>query len=116
VQINIEDTFRADIIENPSIPPKTEVLQKRYEYSPLDLPLPPITSNSFLHYLENPQCESLKRTSRWLGCLPKRLEEQLLSCRRSRTPDTIVSGWGIHIEEGVNGEALAGVVLVILVF
>lgn len=114
IKINIEDTFRADIVENPSVPPLTEVHAKRYEYSPLNLPLPPITSNSFMHYLENPECESLKRTSRWLGCLPKRLEEQLLSRRRSSEPDTIVSGWGIHIDETLNEEVLAILVLIIL--
>ncbi|KAE9365777.1 hypothetical protein N431DRAFT_472372 [Stipitochalara longipes BDJ] len=116
VKINIEDTYRADIVETPSVPPLTEVHAKRYEYSPLDLPLPPITSNSFMHYLENPECESLQRTSRWLGCLPKRLEEQLLSRRRSSEPDTIVSGWGIHIDETLNEEALAILVLIILLF
>ncbi|KAF4628716.1 hypothetical protein G7Y89_g9432 [Cudoniella acicularis] len=114
VKLNVEDTYRADIIENPSIPPHTEVHAKRYDYSPLDLPLPPITSNSFLHYLSNPSCTSLTRTSRWLGCLPKRLEEQLLSKCRSCEPDTIVSGWGIHIEEGVNEEALAILALLVL--
>lgn len=115
MQLNVEDTFRADIVEKPSIPPKEEVLAKRYDYSPLDLPLPPITSNSFLHYIENPDCESLRRTSRWLSCLPKRLEEQLMSRRRYCEPDMIVTGWGIHIEEGLNEEALAFLTLVILV-
>lgn len=113
-QINIEDAFRADIIEAPSIPPITEVHSKRYEYSPLDLPLPPITSNSFLHYLENPECESLKRTKRWLSCLPKRLEEQLLSKQISSEPDIIVSGWGIHIDETLNEEGLAILAFVVL--
>jgi len=107
--------FRADIVEKPSIPPKEEVLAKRYDYSPLDLPLPPITSNSFLHYLQNPECESLTRTSRWLSCLPKRLEEQLGSRRRCSEPDVIVTGWGIYIEEGLNEEALACIALLILV-
>ncbi|CAG8949961.1 hypothetical protein HYFRA_00004293 [Hymenoscyphus fraxineus] len=114
VKINVEDTFRADIIETPSIPPLTEVHLKHYEYSPLDLPLPPITSNSFLHYLENPDCESLKRTKRWLSCLPKRLEEQLLSRRISSEPDIIVSGWGIHIEETLNEEGVSILAFVIL--
>jgi hypothetical protein len=113
--LNVEDTFRADIVEKPSIPPKEEVLAKRYDYSPLDLPLPPITSNSFLHYLENPKCVSLTRTTRWLNCLPKRLEEQLLSRRRGCEPDIIVSGWGIHIEESLNEEVLAFIVLIILI-
>jgi hypothetical protein len=113
--LNVEDTFRADIVEKPSIPPKEEVLAKRYEYSPLGLPLPPITSNSFLHYLKSPDCESLKRMSRWLSCLPKRLEERLLSRRRCCEADAIVTGWGIHIEEGLNEEALACIVLIILI-
>jgi hypothetical protein len=115
VQLNVEGTFRADIVEDPSIPPKEEVYAKRYDYSPLDLPLPPITSNSFLHYLENPECEFLTRTSRWLNCLPKRLEEQLLSRRRSCEPNMIVSGWGIHIEEGLNEEGLACIALILLI-
>ncbi|CAG8978622.1 hypothetical protein HYALB_00013222 [Hymenoscyphus albidus] len=114
VKINVEDTFRADIIEAPSIPPLTEVHLKHYEYSPIDLPLPPITSNSFLHYLENPDCESLKRTKRWLSCLPKRLEEQLLWRRITSEPDIIVSGWGIHIEENLNEEGRATLAFVIL--
>jgi hypothetical protein len=113
--MNIEDTFRVDIVEKPSIPPKEEVIAKRYDYSPLDLPLPPITSNSFLHYLEHPECESLVRTSRWLSCLPKRLEEQLISRRRCSEPNVIVTGWGIHLEEGLNEEALACIAFIILV-
>jgi hypothetical protein len=113
--VNVEDTYRADIVEKPSIPPREEVLAKRYEYSPLDLPIPPITSNSFLHYLGNPECESLARTSRWLSCLPKRLGDQLVSRRRCCEPDVVVTGWGIHIEEGLNEEALACIALIILV-
>lgn len=113
--MNVEDAFRADIVEKPSIPPKGEVLARRYQYSPLDLPLPPITSNSFLHYLEHPECESLVKTSRWLSCLPKRLEEQLLSRRRCSEPDILVTGWGIHIEEGLNEEALSCIALIVLV-
>jgi hypothetical protein len=112
---NIEDTYRVDIVEKPSIPPKEEVLAKRYDYSPLDLPIPPITSNSFLHYLEHPECESLTKTSRWLSCLPKRLKGQLAAKRRCSEPDMLVSGWGIHIEEGLNEEALACIALIILI-
>jgi hypothetical protein len=114
-QLNVEDTFRADIIETPSIPPKEEVLAKRYDYSPLDLPLPPISSNSFLHYLDQPHCASLAETTRWLGFLPKKLREQLIARRRSSEPNTIVTGWGIHIEEGVNEEVLAVIAFVVLV-
>ena len=80
---------------------------KVYEYAPLDLPLPPITSNSFLHYLENPRCESLLKTTRWSTCLPKRLEEQLETKRRSSEPNVVITGWGVHIDEGLNEEALA---------
>ena len=99
----------------PSIPPKEQVMSKVYEYSPLDLPLPPMSSNSFLHYLENPYCESLLKTTRWSACLPKRLEEQLESRRRSSEPNIVITGWGIHIDEGLNEEALACITFVTLV-
>jgi hypothetical protein len=116
--MNIEDTYRADIIEKPSIPLK-EVVAKRYDFRHLTchshLPLPPITSNSFLYYLEHPECDSLARTSRWLSCLPKRLEAQLLYMRRCSEPNVVVSGWGIHIEKGLNEEALACITLIIFV-
>lgn len=39
-----------------------------------------------------------------------------MSRRRSSEPDTIVSGWGIHIDETLNEEALAILVLIILLF
>lgn len=97
------------------MPPQEEVLAKRYDYSPLDLPIPPISSNSFLHYLDQPRCASLARTTRWLGFLPKRLEEQLVARRRSCEPNTTVTGWGIHIEEGVDEEVLTRIALVVLI-
>lgn len=112
--MNIDDTYRADIVGKPSIPHKEEAFAKPYDYTPLDLPLPPITSNLFLYYLQHPECESLMRTSRWLNCLPKRLEDQLVSRRRCSEPNVIVSGWGIHIEEGLNEEALACIPLIVL--
>lgn len=62
----------------------------------------------------DPECESLRRTSRWSSCLPKKLDEQLLSQRRSCEPDKIVSGWAIHIDETLNEEALAILVLIVM--
>lgn len=82
-----------------------------YEYVPLDLPLPPITTNSFLHYMTNPSCPSLARTNTWLGCLPKRLREQLGARRLAMDPNHNVTGWGIHVEEGLNEIAVAVIVL-----
>jgi hypothetical protein len=114
-QINVEDSHRADIVDRPSIPPKKEVLKKRYEYAPLNLPLPPITSNSFIHYMEYPDCPSLARTNKWLGCLPKKLRTQLVRQRLATDPNLNVTGWGIHIDESLNGEAVAIICVLIMI-
>jgi hypothetical protein len=45
-----------------------DTFRRRYNYSLLDLPLP-ISSNSFLHYVDLPHYTSLTKTTRGLGCL-----------------------------------------------
>jgi hypothetical protein len=64
--------------------------------------------------MTNPSCTSLTRTSKWLGYLPKRLREQLGAQRLSMDPNRNVTGWGIHVEEGLNEVAVAVIALSIL--
>jgi len=64
--------------------------------------------------MEYPECESLKRTRKWLRCLPKRLGDQLGQQRLARDPDDEVAGWGIHIDEGLNEEVAALICMLVL--
>jgi hypothetical protein len=99
-----EDFHRVDILhEPPIIPPEAEVLARNYEYTPCPLNSPPpISPNSFLHYLEYHATENSLRGRTWLNRLPKKLERSLLDLRRSTEIEKDIVGWRVHIIEGPN--------------
>ncbi|MCJ1390207.1 hypothetical protein MMC18_003065 [Xylographa bjoerkii] len=100
VQFSLEDRHRVGIMLHPmAVPPKHEVDNHNYEYTPVPLePLPPIPNNVFMHHLIDP---GPHRRPVWLHRLPKKLNHSLLN-----SSDELVIGWGLHIIEGPNWVAI----------
>src|ERR1700712_146170 len=93
------------------IPPKTEVREGRYEYQECPLAVqPPMDHRNFLHYMSscNPKDHqglhtTLRKDSTFLRRLPKKVGSDIFS---DLTPD-LPFGWGVHILEGPNKEAIS---------
>lgn len=80
----------------PSIPPKEEVDNGRYEYHPCPIDEPPMTSNWFMHHFDFID-DSKHPMEIWGPRLPKKLHISL-----SASTGQLAKGWGIRIEEGPN--------------
>jgi len=87
-----------------SIPPK-EALEWHYVPRPL-VPLPPMPPEVFIHYLEHGQEDLNPNRSIWSPRLPKRLDGRIIDC------GVPTYGWGIHIVEGPNREAVFWIVII----
>ncbi|KAI9804655.1 MAG: hypothetical protein M1833_006730 [Piccolia ochrophora] len=95
--------------ESPSIPPKREIDEGRYDYKPCPLNVePPMPSHIFLHHLNS---AANHPTSKWLQRMPKKLETGILSTANT-DPDEVVVGWGVHIQEGPNWYVISLAILV----
>jgi hypothetical protein len=86
-----------------SIPPVTRL---DYEYIPRPMkPLPPMPADAFLHYLEHGKKDMCPSRCIWLPRLPKRLHTSVAQAGEA------TEGWGIHIIEGPNREAVFWIVI-----
>ncbi|KAI6802850.1 hypothetical protein KC361_g973 [Hortaea werneckii] len=102
-----------DIYQTPAaIPPRKEVVEKRYHYfeSPLKT-LPPMPKQTFYQYFyrHEPGCTSL--SSLFCERLPKKLGASITAPSGA---DELAFGWGLHIIEGPNKPVLAILVAIIL--
>ncbi|KAF4631776.1 hypothetical protein G7Y89_g6358 [Cudoniella acicularis] len=86
------------------IPPKDA---DEYEYMPRPLvPLPPMPSEVFIHFLEHEDKDDLSLTkSVWTPRLPRRLHKRMIEC------EVPTYGWGIHVIEGPNRNAVFWIVI-----
>ncbi|MCJ1380772.1 hypothetical protein MMC17_003881 [Xylographa soralifera] len=100
VQFSLEERHRVGIMLHPmAVPPKREVDNHNYDYTPCPLkPLPPIPNNVFMHHLNDP---GPHRRPTWLHRLPKKMNHSLLN-----SSEELVTGWGLHIIEGPNWVAI----------
>ena len=100
VQFSLEERHRVGIMLHPmAVPPKREVDDHNYDYTPCPLePLPPIPDNVFMHHLNDP---GPHRRPTWLRRLPKKMNYSLLNAS-----EELVTGWGLHIIEGPNWVAI----------
>ncbi|MCJ1403746.1 hypothetical protein MMC11_006969 [Xylographa trunciseda] len=110
VQFSLEERHRVGIMLQPmAVPPKHEVDNRDYDYTPCPLgALPPIPDNVFMHHLIDP---GPHRRPLWLKRIPKKLNHSLLT-----SSDELVIGWGLHIIEGPNWVAvwIAGFCIIFL--
>ncbi|KAK3295275.1 uncharacterized protein B0H64DRAFT_143713 [Chaetomium fimeti] len=97
VQFSVEDRHRVGILDKPmAIPTVAEMAAEGYAYHPCPLRPPPIPANIFLHHLSKPgQHPKLL----WGNRIPQKLHKSILQIQ---TPDDLVTGWGVHIIEGLN--------------
>ena len=102
VQFSVEDRYRVGILDKPmAIPSEAEMVSEGYDYRPRSLKPPPIPANIFLHHLANPGPH--KRLV-WGNRMPQKLDNSIL---QSQCPDDgLVTGWGVHIIEGLNKSIL----------
>lgn len=96
-QFSVEDRYRVGILDKPlALPPKSEVVAKRYHYDPCPLENElPISSDLFLHYLFSGCIPS--RHLIWLPRIPRKLDQSIFA---STAP--VSYGWGVHIDEGLD--------------
>jgi hypothetical protein len=88
-----------------SIPPSDV---PNYKYSPVPLlPLPPMPTEVFLHYLEHGDIDNIHNRKCWLERLPIRLKSRIVDAREEP-----VWGWGIHIIEGPNRTVIFWITMV----
>ncbi|KAL8692509.1 MAG: hypothetical protein Q9218_002484 [Villophora microphyllina] len=96
------------ILQSPlSLPTEKDVLKSReWEFCPCPCPLkapPPIPTNVFLHLINS------KRThprGTWLRRLPKKLNRSIQQSCEVPHAGLEALGWGIHIVEGLNWQAV----------
>jgi hypothetical protein len=97
VLFSVEDRYRVGILDKPmAIPSETEMATEGYAYHPCPLKPPPIPANIFLHHLSNP---GPHKKLLWGKRMPQKLHNSILQIP---TPDDLVTGWGVHIIEGLN--------------
>jgi hypothetical protein len=100
---NIREGFISICDKPKSIPPTNT---NEYEYTPRPLvPLPPMPSEVFLHYLEHEDKDLCLTKSVWTPRLPLRLHKRIIEC------DIPTYGWGIHVIEGPNRSAVFWIVI-----
>ena len=82
-----------------------------YGYAPVPLTPPPVPHNIFMHCLLQHR-EGHTRLL-WSGRIPKKLHRSILQTE-SGSADGLITGWGIHIIEGLNRFVVLLYTLVIL--
>ncbi|EHK19706.1 uncharacterized protein TRIVIDRAFT_14315, partial [Trichoderma virens Gv29-8] len=80
-----------------SMPPNTRI---DYDFIP-----PPMPPEVFVHYLEHGDGDLSPNRYTWLPRLPKRLNNKVMDCGEA------TEGWGIHVIEGPNREAVFWVLM-----
>lgn len=106
VHFGVEYDHRVDLYNDEPFPPEDMIVTKKYEYNP-----PPIDSRTFLHHFWKHKKHSKSTSARYVGRLPKKLGESLLSYLREAEQR---EGWGIHIIEGPNKPVICCVLLIVL--
>lgn len=97
VQFSVEDRHRVGILDKPmAIPSVAEMAAEGYAYYPCPLRPPPIPANIFLHHLSKP---GKHPKLLWGNRIPQKLHNSIL---QAQTPNDLVTGWGVHIIEGLN--------------
>lgn len=87
------------ITDRPSsMPPNTRI---DYDFVP-----PPMPPEVFVHYLEHGDGDFSPNRYTWLPRLPKRLNNKVMDCGEA------TEGWGIHVIEGPNREAVFWVLMI----
>ncbi|KAH6838570.1 hypothetical protein B0I37DRAFT_409119 [Chaetomium sp. MPI-CAGE-AT-0009] len=101
VQFSVEDRHRVGILDKPmAIPSIAEMAAEGYTYYPCPLRPPPIPANIFLHHLSKP---GRHPKLVWGSRIPQKLDRSILQIQ---TPNDLVTGWGVHIIEGLNKTAV----------
>nr|OQO29355.1 hypothetical protein B0A51_06935 [Rachicladosporium sp. CCFEE 5018] len=105
---------QTDIYQTPAaIPPREEVVEKRYHYfeSPLKT-LPSMPKQTFYQYFYRHERDCASRSILFCDRLPKKLGSSLTTTTGA---DQLAFGWGLHIIEGPNKPFLATLVAIILI-
>jgi hypothetical protein len=103
---NIREGFISICDKPKSIPP---IDTNEYEYTPRPLvPLPPMPSEVFLHYLEHEDTDLCLTKSVWTPRLPLRLHKRIIEC------DIPIYGWGIYVIEGPNRSVVFWIVITVI--
>lgn len=113
-QFSLEDRHRVGILEKPMAIPGQDAMQREgYGYAPVPLTPPPVPHNIFMHHLLQHR-EGHTRLL-WGNRIPKKLRRSIMQMDPSDA-DGLVTGWGIHIIEGLNRFMVLLCTLVILLF
>ncbi|KAH7073391.1 hypothetical protein FB567DRAFT_611662 [Paraphoma chrysanthemicola] len=105
VRFSCFDAGSVGIYDKPlSLPPEDEVKRGAYHYHecPMD-PLPPIDHRTFFHYFWNHERHRNSKSTIFLERLPKKLNTTM---REEQQLNKLNLGWGVHIIEGLNKEAI----------
>lgn len=102
VQFSVEDRYRVGILDKPmAIPSEADMAAEGYTYHPCPLKPPPIPAHIFLHHLSNPRPH---KKLLWSNRIPQKLDNSILQIQSA--DDKLVTGWGVHVIEGLNRSAV----------